>query len=186
VKRTVAAIVVAVASFFAANMLSVAVAEAPTVTPLRTISVEGVATLPIGQFDDGPAATAVYREGTAAAVTDAQGKATFLASKVGGTVATVQSVVEGGGYINCIGGDESSYVEYDGVEPDFGTGPTPSFASTPESASTSAPAKGESSGHPVRRLKPKRAKKRKTPVAKKATAVSCTLTAQVSLVYALG
>jgi hypothetical protein len=184
VKRTAAAIVVAIASFFAANMLSVAVAEAPTVTPLRTISVEGVATLPIGQFDDGTAATAVYREGMAAAVTDAQSKAGFLAGKVGGTVATVQSVVEGGGYINCIGGDESSYAEYDGVEPDFGTGPTPSIASAPESAS-SAPAK-ESSGRPVRRLKPKRAKKRKMPVAKKATAVSCTLTAQVSLVYALG
>ena len=183
-KRTFVALVAVVGAFFAANMLSVAVAEAPTVTPLRTISVEGIATLPIGQFADGPAATAVYREGMAAAVTDAQGKASFLAGKVGGTVAAVQSVVEGGGFINCSSGEES-YVEYDGVEPDFGTASTPSFASTPESAA-SAPAKQESSGHPIRRLKPKRPKKRKAPVAKKATAASCTLTAQVSLVYALG
>jgi hypothetical protein len=184
-KRTLIAIGVAILAFFAANMLSVAIAEAPTTTSLRTISVEGVATLPIGQFDDGAAATTVYREGAAAAVTDAQTKASFLAGKVGGTVATVQSVVEGGGYINCVGGnEESDYAEYDGVEPDFGTASQPSFASVPESAST--PEKAESAGHPVRRLKPKRAKKRKAPVAKKAAAVSCTLTAQVSLVYALG
>jgi hypothetical protein len=184
VKRTVAALVAAVGAFFAANMLSVAVAEAPTVTSLRTISVEGVATLPVGQFADGPTATAVYREAMAAAVTDAQGKASFLASKAGGTVAAVQSIVEGGGYIDCSSGEES-YVEYGGVEPDFGTAPSPSLANAPVSA-TSAPAKQGSSDRPVRRLTPKHPKKRKRPVAKKATAVSCTLTAQVSLVYALG
>jgi len=183
VKRTVAAIVAAVGAFFAANMLSVAVAEAPTVTPLRTISVEGVATLPIGQFADGPTATAVYREGMAAAVTDAQGKASFLAGKVGGTAAAVQSVAEGGGYINCSSGEES-YVEYGGVEPDFGTASAPSVMNTV--SATSAPTKDESSSRPVRRLKPKRPKKRKAPVAKKATAVGCTLTAQVALVYAIG
>jgi hypothetical protein len=183
VKRTFAALVAVVGTFFAANVLSVAVAEAPTATPLRTISVEGIATLPIGQFDDGPTATAVYREGMAAAVTDAQGKASFLAGKVGGTAGAVQSVVEGGGFINCSSGEES-YVEYGGVEPDFGTASAPSLVSTPESAA-SVPAKQESSSRPVRRLKPKRPKKRKAPVAKKATAVSCTLTAQVSLVYAL-
>ena len=181
-KRTFAALVAVVGAFFAANMLSVAVAEAPTATPLRTISVEGVATLPIGQFADGPTATAVYREGMAAAVTDAQGKASFLAGKVGGTAASVQSVVEGGGSIGCIGGDESSYVEYNGVEPDFGTAPQTNVA-VPLAAS-SAPAKG-SSTPAVRRVKPKRAA-HKRPVAKKAAAVSCTLTAQVSVVYVLG
>jgi hypothetical protein len=183
VKRTVVALVAVVGAFFAANMLSVAVAEAPTVTPLRTISVEGVATLPISQFADGPTATAVYREGMAAAVTDAQGKASFLAGKVGGTAAAVQSVVEGGGYINCSSGEES-YVEYGGVEPDFGTASAPSVTNTV--SATSAPTKDESSSRPVRRLKPKHPKKRKAPVAKKATAVGCTLTAQMSLVYALG
>jgi hypothetical protein len=182
VKRTVTALVAAVGAFFAANMLSVAVAEAPTVTPLRTISVEGVATLPIGQFADGPTATAVYREGMAAAVTDAQGKASFLAGKIGGTAASVQSIVEGGGYIGCIGGDESSYAEYDGVEPDFGSAPQTSVA-TPLAAS-SAPAKG-SSTPTVKRVKPKRAT-HKRPVAKKAAAISCTLTAQVALVYTIG
>jgi hypothetical protein len=185
VKRTFAALVAVVGAFFAANMLSVAVAEAPTATPLRTISVEGIATLPIGQFADGPTATAVYREGTAAAITDGQGKASFLASKVGGTATAVQSVVEGGGYINCSSSEES-YVEYGGVEPDFGTASAPSLATPTESAAP-VPAKEGSSSRPVRRLKPKQPKKkRKAPVAKKASVVSCTLTAQVSLVYALG
>ncbi len=40
-------------------MLGVAVAEAPTGTPLRTISVQGTATLPIGQGDNAAAATAI-------------------------------------------------------------------------------------------------------------------------------
>ena len=180
-KRTCAAIFAVVVGFFAANMLSVAVAEAPTVAPLRTISVQGVATLPIGQFDDGAAATAVYREGMAAAVTDGQSKADFLAGKTGATVGAVQSVVEGGGYINCISGDESSYAEYGGVEPDFGSAPQPAVA-TPLSASSPA---STSSGKTTHRIRPKRAK-RKHPVAKKAAAVSCTLTAQVSLIYAIG
>jgi len=169
-------------AFFAANMLSVAVAEAPTVTPLRTINVQGVATLPIGQFADGTSATAVYREGMAAAVADGQSKAGFLAAKIGGTLASVQNVVEGGGYIGCIGGDESSYAEYDGVEPDFGSAPQTTVAAP--LAASSAPAKG-SSAPAIRRVKPKRAT-HKRPVAKKAVAVSCTLTAQVSLIYALG
>jgi hypothetical protein len=184
VKRAVAAIVAVVMAFFAANMLAVAVAEAPTVTSLRTISVQGVATLPIGQFDDGTAATAVYREAMSAAVTDGQGKAAFLASKIGGTLATVQSVVEGGGYINCIGGGESSYAEYGGVEPDFGSGTGPATVVAPASAAT--PTKDASSGGALRRVKPKRPK-HKHPTAKKAAAsVTCSLTAQVSLNYAMG
>jgi hypothetical protein len=180
VKRTVAPAVAVIAAFFAANLLSVAVAEAPTVTSLRTVSVQGVATLPIGQFADGATATNVYREGMGAAVTDAQGKASFLAGKVGGTVATVQNVVEDGGYINCIGGDESSYEEYAGVEPDFGSAPQPNVA-LPTSAS--APAKAEGV---ARRTKPKKRAKHKHPTAKKATAVTCSLTARVSLLYAIG
>jgi hypothetical protein len=181
VKRAIAATTAVAAGLFAASMLGVAVAEAPTATPLRTISVQGVATLPIGQFDDGATATAVYREGMSAAVADAQSKAGFLAGKVGGTVATVQSVVEGGGYISCIGGDESSYAEYDGVEPDFGSAPQPTVAAP--LAASSAPAKGTSTPA-IRRVKPKRAT-HKRPIAKKAAAVSCSLTAQVSLIYAL-
>jgi hypothetical protein len=179
-KRALSAIVAVVAVLFAASMLGVAVAEAPTATPLRTISVQGVATLPIGQFDNGAEATAVYREGMSNAVADGQSKAGFLAGKAGGSVGAVQSIIEGGGYIGCIGGDENSYAEYEGVEPDFGSAPQPTVAAAPLSAS--APSKR--SGSTTHRIKPKRHKP-KRPVARKAATVSCTLTAQVSLVYAL-
>jgi hypothetical protein len=181
VKRTLAAILAVVAALFAANMLGVAVAEAPTVTTLRTVSVEGVATLPIGQFANGGEATAVYREGQANAINDAQAKAGFLAAKVGGSQGPAQSVVEGGGYIGCRGGDEEegSYAEYGGVEPDFGRASAPNVVNNTTAV---APAKGVALGQ---RVKPKRRKHKRPKAKKAATAVSCTLTAQVSLVYTL-
>jgi predicted RecA/RadA family phage recombinase len=179
VKRAITATVVLGAVLFAASMLGVAVAEAPAPAPVRTISVEGVADLPIGQADSAAAATAVYREAMSAAVADGQSKASFLAGKVAATPGAVQSVVEGGGYINCTGGDESNYAEYEGEQPDFGSAPQPGVAS-PAVAST--PAKVLSGVAP--RAK-KKHPKRKQPVAKKAAAVSCTLTAQVALVYAI-
>lgn len=178
-KRAGAAIVAVAAVLFAANMLGVAVAEAPTTTTLRTVSVQGVATLPIGQSDNGSEADAVYREAQSSAVTDAQAKASFLAGKVSGTAATVQSVVEQGGYISCRGGEENDYAEYDGVEPDFGTAPQPNVV-----APTSAAAPEKASSTPAHRLTPKRPK-HKTPTAKKAAAITCTLSAQVSLVYSM-
>ena len=163
-KRAIAVMVTLAAGLFAADMLGVAVAEAPTGTPLRTVSVQGTATLPIGQADNAATATAVYREGMASAVIDGQSKATFLASKLGATLAAVQSVAEGGGYINCIGGSESTYAEYEGEQPDFGSAPrlvAPVAAAAPTSA-----ARGVTRG-----AAPKRAK-RKHPKAKKATAAS--------------
>jgi hypothetical protein len=175
VKRALPATLAVAAALFAANMLAVAVAEAPTVTALRTISVQGVARAPIGQFANAAAATATYREGMASAVADGQTKAGFLAGKVGATIGAVQSVVEGGGYITCTGGGESSYAEYGGEEPDFGSAPT----SLPAPAAAVAP---RATG--VRRARPRRVRHRR-PTAKQATAVTCTLTAQVSLVYAI-
>jgi uncharacterized protein YggE len=152
----------------------------PTTLP-RTISVTGVATKPIGQFDNASEATAVYREGMAEAVVDGQSKAGFLAEKVGATLGAVQSVVEGGGSIGCTGSggeEESSYAEYQGERPDFGdaTSAAPAAAVAPEAA------------HRVAKptAKPKaRKRKRKHAKAKKATAASCKLSAQVSLVYAI-
>lgn len=178
-KRAIAATITVAAGFFAANMLGVAVAEAPTGTPLRTISVQGTATLPIGQGDNAAAATAVYREGMADAVTDGQSKAAFLASKLGATLGAVQSVVEGGGYINCTGGPESGYAEYEGEQPDFGSAAQPRIVAPAASAAPPNAASGV-----THRARPKRAK-RKHPTAKKAAATSCTLTAQVSLVYTI-
>jgi hypothetical protein len=174
VKSAVAATITVAAGLFAANMLGVAVAEAPTTaTPLRTISVQGTATLPIGQGDNAAAATAVYREGMVGAVTDGQSKAAFLASKLGATLGPVQSVAEGGGYINCTGAPESAYAEYEGEQPDFGSAAQPR-AVVPLAASK-----------PTNAAARRKRAKSKHPRAKKAAAVSCTLTAQVALIYAI-
>jgi Protein of unknown function (DUF541) len=174
VKSAIAAIAALAAGLLVANMLGVATAEAPTGTPVRTVSVQGVATVPISQNENASAATAIYRQGMAGAVADGQSKAEFLAGKIGATLGGVQSVIEGGGYIGCTGGGESGYAEYEGEQPDFGSAPQPGVAaaSTPAAARVTHGAKAK---HP----------KRKRVTAKKAAAVACTLTAQVSLVYTI-
>lgn len=172
-RSVIAGIMTVTVGLFAANMLGVAIAETTPGPPARAISVQGVATVPIGQHDSAEAATAVYRQAMANAVLDGQSKAGFLAEKVTATLGAVQSVVEGGGYINCTGG-EAEYAEYEGGQPDFGSAPQVATA-------VSAPAL---SAPPVRRAKVRRAKRRH-PTAKKATAASCALSAQVALVYAI-
>jgi hypothetical protein len=182
-RRVIAAILVLVAGLFAANMLGVAAAEAPTTTSLRTISVEGVANVPLAQGANLATSTAAYRQGMAAAVTDGQGKAEFLASKVSATLGSVQSITEDGGSISCTGSEEgeSRYAEFTGEQPDFGTATSPVepyAVAEPESAASGAPA---TAVHPALR-----GKKRKKHHAAKAAAVvnvTCTLSAQVSLVY---
>ncbi len=174
-KRTIAVITAVAAGLVIANMLGVASAEAPTVTPTRTVSVEGVATVPIAQNANAATATAVYRQGMAAAVSDGQSKAEFLVSKAGATLGSVQSIVEDGGSIGCTGGEESNYTEYQGEQPDFGS-PAGSTSGRVLEAPTS----------PTAIRKP--AKKKHTgtaPSAKKAAAVTCTLQAEVSLVYSI-
>jgi hypothetical protein len=172
-KSAIAATIAVAAGLVAANMLGVAAAEAPTTTPVRTVSVEGVATVPIGQYAKLAEATAVYRQGMAVAIADGQSKAEFLAIKSGATLGSVQSIVEGGGSIGCSDGEEESYVEYRGEQPDFGS-PTESVSPLRAVAAPTAAV-----GKPVA----KRHKKRRS--AKKANAASCTLSTQVSLVYAI-
>jgi hypothetical protein len=179
------ATVAAALALFAASMLGVASAEAPTPTtttvsatpppapsaPVRTVSVQGVANVAIAQGSNVSNATAAYRQGMAAAVSDGQSKAEFLAGKVGATLGVVQSVGEQGGSIQCVG-EESKYAEYEGEQPDFGSSEHTVFAARPAAAPAVA-----IPGHKVAR--------KRRPRAKKAVAVTCTLSAQVSLVYAL-
>jgi hypothetical protein len=173
------------AGLVAANMLGVAAAEAPTsgTSAVRTLSVEGVANVPIPQAANLATATAAYRQGMAGAVTDGQSKAEYLASKTGVTLGSVQSVVEDGGSISCQGtegeGEEFRYAQYEGEQPDFGSGPSVSVSgvAAPAAAPTSAVRRPE--------LAKKHRKKHKRVSAKPAANVSCTLSAQVSLVYQL-
>jgi hypothetical protein len=168
-----------VAALVAANMLGVASAEAPTGTPVRTVSVQGTGSVPVAQGAGAAVATAAYRLGMAAALADGQNKAEFLTSKTGTGLGPVQSIAEGGGYISCSGGPggpEGEYVEYTGEQPDFGSSP----AAVPVLRSAAA-APRPALGRPT--LRHKRRKRR--PTAKRATAGGCTLTTQVSLVYTI-
>jgi uncharacterized protein YggE len=158
-------------------MLGIASAETATTPPVRTVSVEGVGGAPIEQEANSAAADAAYRQGMAAAITDAQSKAEFLTAHAGGTVGAVQSIVEDGGGIECTSpGETNSYADYLGAQPDFGTSSVrtvgvvaPEAAAKPTTTPTTK----------VKRHKKKKAK------AKKSSAASCTVTAQVSVVYLL-
>jgi len=143
---------------------------------VRTVSVQGVGTAPLAQGSSAASATADYRQAMAAAVSDGQNKAEFLAAKVGATLGVAQSVTEGGGSIECRG-EESTYTGYEGEQPDFGSSPT---TVGPLRAAAAAPPAAPSS-HKVK----SKHRKARHPSAKTAAASTCTLSAQVSLVYAL-
>ena len=180
-RKAIAAIVAAAAGLFAASMLGVAVAEAPTTTTLRTVSVEGVGSAPIPQNADAATATGVYRQAMAAAVADGQSKAEFLTGKVGATLGSAQTVSEDGGEIGCNSGTEEGWEPYQGEQPDFGR--ARNAGQVLSSAPAAAPTKGAAT---VQRPSSKRRHRRKHTTAKKATAAGCKLTAQVSLVYIMG
>ncbi len=179
-KVLIAAAAVTVVALIAVGMLGVASAEAPTATsPPPTVSVQGVATEPIEQSASSATATAVYRQAMAAATTDGQAKAQFLASSAGVTLGAVQSIVENGGYIGCTGEE----VEYSGEQPDFGSpglGTSGGVVSVPRVAGAATPVAGKPAVKHAGRKKHKKA-----PVAKRASATGCTLNAQVSLTYAI-
>jgi hypothetical protein len=169
------------AGLVAANMLGVAAAEAPTgSTAVRSVSVAGVAVVPVTQGASAAVATAAYRVAMSAAVSDGQSKAEFLATKTGAALGAVASIAEGGGSISCTDASGSEYAEYTGEQPDFG------YAQPPAGTIRAAAGVAAPSGAPaVKRLH--RSKRRRTsPTAKKATAPGCTLSTQVSLTYAIG
>ena len=174
-----AAVLAGGAILFAMSALGVAAAEAPTgVSVARTISVQGVAVVPIGSHDSAAAANAVYREGMAKAVADAQSKGAFLAERTAATLGAVDSVIEDGGYIECADAD-TEYASYEGEQPDFGSAPGGVVQAAPTaSAPSSAVARPKVSHRPK--------VKHHHVTAKKASSLSCNLTAQVSVVYSIG
>jgi len=145
-----------------------------TSPPPRVVGVQGVASEPIEQNASAQSADAVYRQAMTAAIADGLGKAQFLASGTGASVSQIQSVTEGGGYIQCTG-----EAEYEGVQPDFANGTGEFVSSTP------APLLAGRVAPSVSKTSTKHHKKRKRHLAKKATAGSCTLWTELSLVYSL-
>jgi hypothetical protein len=145
----------------------------PASPPLRSVSVQGVAHESVVPTASAEAATAVYRQAMAAAITDGQSKAQFLAEKTGATLGQIQSIGEGGGSIQC-----PEDVEYQGGEPDFGAGTAEVYgAVAPRAESRVAPT--------ARKKLPVKHRPKRRTTAKKAAAESCTIDAQVMLVYQL-
>lgn len=169
-----------VAVLFVAGCLGAAPEALAAEAPPPAVSVEGVANVAISQTADQAEANAAYRQGLAAAIGDGHEKAEFLAASTGAKVGSIQQILERGGSIECgsptAEGPLTEYQEYKGAEPDFGSVESAGsrFAVAPETASSTTP-RGTS--------KPKR-KKHKAK-AKKASAVRCTLSAEVGLSYLL-
>lgn len=179
-KVVIAVVGVATAALAAVGVLGVAGAAETTTTPAastvsapRSVSDEGVGTAPVEVVASTSAADTAYRQAMAAAISDGQGKAQFLAEKAGATLGAVQSVAEGGGYIEC-----PSEVEYQGAQPDFGNGMP--AAAGPVFAGRAAP-----SVRRVSRVK-RRPRRRAGAKAHKAAVESCTLSTRVALVYLIG
>ncbi len=180
-RSAIAATLAVTAGLVLANMLGVAAAEAPTTTtatPARTVSVDGVASVPIAEDASLAQATLVYREAMAAAVADGQNKAEFLASRTAVTLGAVQNVAEGGGSIQCTGG-ESEYPEYQGEQPDFGSS---AVSVAPVATPQLATARPQTTVHKPAAKHPTKKRKRK-PAARAAAATACTLRTDVMLVY---
>jgi hypothetical protein len=189
-KAVLLGVAVTLAAALATVMLGVASGEGPAgSTAARTISVGGVGTVAIGIKDTASEATAVYREGMAKALLDAQTKASFLAEKSGGAVGAAISVIENGGSIECTGAYEeegsAAYARYEGEQPDFGWGHEPGVVpgSSGAAAPTSAVAPEKAVSH-----RPKAKKRKRRHTAKKAatSTAKCNLTAEVAAVYAAG
>jgi hypothetical protein len=145
----------------------------PASAPLRTVSVQGVAVAPVASSASAETAIAAYRQAMAAATADGKAKAQFLAEKSDATLGQVQSIGEGNGYIQCPEG-----VEYEGAQPDFGSGAPVVAAPIAVGRVTPRLRKAHVTQPP--------AKHRKRHSARKATAASCTLSTQVALIYQLG
>ncbi|HTR89125.1 MAG TPA: hypothetical protein VMG62_03335 [Solirubrobacteraceae bacterium] len=187
-RTALTAIAAAAAALVIANMLGVASAEAPTAatsTAVRSVNVQGVATVPLEQGASAATATAAYRQAMANAVADGLNKAEFLAGRTAVTLGAVQTLTEDGGSIECKATEQEgpdNWAQYTGEQPDFGhssAGPVFAGAAAPRAASKAvgrAPAGKHKKG------------KRKGPKAKRsavAVPATCALNAQVSLVYAI-
>jgi len=176
-KTLIVGVTAATAALVAASTLGIAAAEGPSSSSAsRTVSVEGVASAPIAQDADQTAANAAYHQAMGLAESDGREKAELLANKAGATAGSVQSIAEGGGTIEC--GKltaEGSDVQYEGAIPDFGNGESHllgALAAQPRGAASSPTAKR----HPSKKNGSK---------GHAAHSFTCTLSAQVALVYPL-
>lgn len=185
-RMAIAGTAIAMAVLIVASGVGVAAAETTpssstsSTVPPNTVSVVGVATVPLAQGASATTATAAYRQAMAGAETDAHQKAEFLAEKAGTGIGAVQSIAEAGGEISCTGSEEGGYAEYQGQQPDFGES-----NASPFERATVAPAAAKPAVKHKHKRRHKKAAAKKARVASGSATASCTLSARVALVYAL-
>jgi hypothetical protein len=151
-----------------------------------SVSVDGLAKVPIPQFASSAEANAAYRGGLTAAIKDGLEKAEFLAAATGVKVGSIQQIIERESSIECVvsaaEGPGVDYASYEGAAPDSGSaeGQAGRFdAVAPEAATRATPPHVTSKKAKKKKHKPK-------PKAKSSvTATRCTLSAQVVLTYLL-
>jgi len=179
-RRATVACAASAVGLIGAGVLGSAAADAPPASVPHTVSVQGVGIAALDQGASATAATGAYRTGMAAAITDAQAKAQFLAGAVRATVGPVQALAENGGGIDC-GADD-----YAGAQPDFGS-PGGFPGGSQSASSTGAAVKGPAARKPAgSHRKPAKKHARGKHNKRARTAAACTITAQVSVVYQLG
>jgi hypothetical protein len=160
----------------------------PTTTPvlLNTVNVGGVGRVPISQTANAAEADAAYHQALLQAVSDGALKAQSLAGQTGAKLGAIAAISEDGGAVSCKSAEGRESGAYTGVEPDFGTGEPPLVAVGVQGGLqplvVSAPAKPK-----PKKRKPRKAKERRAlnTTARKADAVSCEVTSDVSLIYRL-
>ena len=180
-RRATVACAASAVGLIGAGVLGSAAADAPPASVPHTVSVQGVGIAALDQGASATAATGAYRTGMAAAITDAQAKAQFLAGAVRATVGPVQALAENGGGIDC-GADD-----YAGAQPDFGSPGGFPGGSQPASSLSGTAVQKPAARKPARpHRKPAKKHARGKHNKRARTAAACTITAQVSVVYQLG
>ncbi len=163
----------------AAFLLPAQLAGAEVITTLHTMSVVGVGRVPISQTANAVEADNAYHQALTQAVGDGALKATIVASQAHARLGSLEAVSEAGSSVSCKAG-EHEFPAYKGAEPDSGSAEGPLVA-----VALPAPAPA-----PQKAKKPathKKTRRHRRLLAHKAEATpTCEVTAQLTLIYALG
>ena len=183
------------AATFAVSLLVAAPtadAEVTQVQTIETIGVVGIGRVPISQTANPVEADTQYHLALVQAIGDGLAKAQMLAGAAHARVGRIEAISEGSNGrrpVECKNGAGESSGSYKGAEPDVGLALPPTIAVQPAAppkpvvVTVSKKPKGKGKAH--RRIQ----RRRHGPVARKAQTeggpITCEVTSEVSLVYAL-
>ncbi len=161
-----------------AFLLPAQLAGAETITTVHTLSVVGVGRVPISQTANAVEANNNYHQALTQAVGDGALKASLVASQAHARLGSIEAISEASSSVTCK--SEEREAGYKGAEPDSGSVEGPLVA-----VALAAPAPA-----PQKPKKPathKKTRRHRRLLAHKAeVAPTCEVTAQLTLIYALG